>query len=431
MSPLADGGYDVADYRAIDPLFGTLAEAEALIAEALTLGHPDDHRHRPEPRVGPAPVVRGLRSPRGPGSPERARFWFRPGQGRRRRRDAERLALQLLGDTAWTRTTEPGRDARRVVPAPVRAGTSPTSTGTTPTCGAEHEDILRFWFDRGAARRAHRLRRAAGQGPGAARELPDPTRRPAGTRSPTATSCTSIYREWRAIADDYEPARASSSARSGCRTRDRFARYLRPDELHSAFNFDFLAAPWDADALRASIDGTLAAHAPVGATADLGALQPRRHPPGHALRPRGHLVRVRRQALGTPTDLGLGERRARAAALLTAALPGSLYVYQGDELGLPEVEDLPAERIQDPMHFRSGGVDPGRDGCRVPLPWSGDTPPFGFSPPVATDEPWLPQPAGWAALTVERQAARPGVDALALPRDDRPARASTSAATQP
>ena len=97
----------------------------------------------------------------------------------------------------------------------------------------------------------------------------------------------------------------------------------------------------------------------------------------------------------------VGHNRARAAALLVAALPGSLYIYQGDELGLPEVEDLPLELIEDPMHYRSGGIDPGRDGCRVPLPWSGDHAPFGFSPEGV--HPWLPQPEGWSALTVEAQ----------------------------
>jgi alpha-glucosidase len=106
---------------------------------------------------------------------------------------------------------------------------------------------------------------------------------------------------------------------------------------------------------------------------------------------------------GTPSDLELGTRRARAAALLTAALPGSLYIYQGDELGLPEVEDLPLGRLQDPMHYRSQGVDPGRDGCRVPLPWSGSKAPFGFSSKHSTGEPWLPQPAAFAQYTVEAE----------------------------
>ncbi|MES1170031.1 MAG: DUF3459 domain-containing protein, partial [Leifsonia sp.] len=106
---------------------------------------------------------------------------------------------------------------------------------------------------------------------------------------------------------------------------------------------------------------------------------------------------------GVPTDPALGTRRARAAALLTAALPGSLYIYQGDELGLPEVEDIPEGLRQDPMHFRSGGVDPGRDGCRVPPPWSGTRQPFGFSSEHSTAAPWLPQPASWAQYTVEAE----------------------------
>jgi len=109
---------------------------------------------------------------------------------------------------------------------------------------------------------------------------------------------------------------------------------------------------------------------------------------------------------GTPTDLALGTRRARAAALLSAALPGSLYIYQGDELGLPEVEDLPEGARQDPMHFRSEGVDPGRDGCRVPLPWAGGRPPYGFS--AGDAQPWLPQPHDWAQYTVEHEASDPG-----------------------
>jgi alpha-glucosidase len=108
-----------------------------------------------------------------------------------------------------------------------------------------------------------------------------------------------------------------------------------------------------------------------------------------------------------PADLELGTRRARAAALLTMALPGSVYVYQGEELGLWQVEDIPDERRQDPIWHRTGGADPGRDGSRVPLPWSGQEPPFGFSPPAAGKEPWLPQPKEWRELTVEAEAGQP------------------------
>ena len=108
---------------------------------------------------------------------------------------------------------------------------------------------------------------------------------------------------------------------------------------------------------------------------------------------------------GEVSDLALGTRRARAAAMLMLALPGGSYIYQGEELGLPNVDDLPDDVLQDPMFLRSGGELRGRDGCRVPLPWSGDAPPFGFSPDGV--EPWLPQPASWSELTVEAESADP------------------------
>jgi alpha-glucosidase len=108
-----------------------------------------------------------------------------------------------------------------------------------------------------------------------------------------------------------------------------------------------------------------------------------------------------------PVDLELGTRRARAAALLTMALPGSVYVYQGEELGLWEVEDIPDELRQDPIWHRTGGADPGRDGSRVPLPWAGLEPPFGFSPPGAARQPWLPQPKEWRDLTADIETGDP------------------------
>jgi alpha-glucosidase len=157
--------------------------------------------------------------------------------------------------------------------------------------------------------------------------------------------------------------------------------------------------------MRTSIERTLREHAPVGAPATwvLSNHDVTRPVTRYGREDSGFAFE--RKRFGTPTDLALGTRRARAAALLTAALPGCLYIYQGDELGLPEVE-LPREVLQDPMHYRSGGVDPGRDGCRVPLPWQGGTAPYGFGTAsgIAT---WLPQPADWASLTVEAEAADP------------------------
>jgi alpha-glucosidase len=186
----------------------------------------------------------------------------------------------------------------------------------------------------------------------------------------------------------------------------RFANYLRPDEMHTAFNFDFMARPWDARELRASIDMTLAAHRPVGAPATwvLSNHDVTRPVTRYGRAETGFAFESKR--VGTPTDLARGTRRARAAALLAMALPGSLYIYQGEELGLPEVEDIPADRRQDPMWHRSGGVDPGRDGCRVPLPWAGQRPPFAFSE-NGEGRPWLDQPDDWGPLTVEVESKDP------------------------
>ncbi|CAL9666693.1 Oligo-1,6-glucosidase 1 [Streptomyces sp. enrichment culture] len=210
-----------------------------------------------------------------------------------------------------------------------------------------------------------------------------------------------IYRSWRAVADEFGGVFVGEVWLPDA---ERFARYLRPDELHTAFNFNFLTCPWDADRLRRAIDDTLAEHAPVGAPATWVLCN---HDVTRTVTRYGRAdtaVDFATKAFGTPADLTLGTRRARAAALLTLALPGSVYVYQGEELGLPEA-DIPLDRIQDPMHFRSGGTDPGRDGCRVPLPWAAGEPHCGFG---AQTPPWLPQPDTWPDYAADRQAADPG-----------------------
>ena len=188
-----------------------------------------------------------------------------------------------------------------------------------------------------------------------------------------------IYRHWRSIADEYDEARVLVGE-IWLPDAERFARYLRPDELHIAFNFDFLACPWEAGPMRTSIDSTLAVHAPVGAPATwvLSNHDVTRPVTRYGRADTSFAFQSKRA--GTPTDLERGTRRGRAAALLAMALPGSMYIYQGEELGLPEVEDIPDERRQDPMWVRSGGRDPGRDGCRVPIPWTGDQAPVRVQP---------------------------------------------------
>ncbi|GAA1713825.1 glycoside hydrolase family 13 protein [Isoptericola hypogeus] len=399
-SPLADGGYDVADYRAIDPAFGTLAEAEALIAEARELGI------RTIVDVVPNHVSSEHRWFRealaaAPGSPERDRFWFADGKGPDGDEMPTRWVSSFQGEV-WTRTTNPdGTPGQWYLH--LFTPEQPDLNWDHPDVRREHEDVLRFWFDRGAA--GIRIDSAAlpVKDP-ALPEIPD-TWGPGEHPHLDRDGLHDVYRAWRAVADAYDEPRVLVGE-IWLPDPERFAQYLRPDEMHTAFNFDFMTRPWDAKELREAIRSTLEAHAPVGA------------PPTWVLsnhdvtRPVTRYGRqdssfeFARKRFGTPTDLDLGRRRARAAALLTGALPGSLYLYQGDELGLPEA-DVPPGAIQDPMHFRSGGVDPGRDGCRVPLPWARSGASFGFGPDDGAP-PWLPQPAGWGDLSVEAQDGDPG-----------------------
>jgi alpha-glucosidase len=402
VSPLADGGYDVADYRAIDPAFGTLADAEALIAEARELGlrtivdvvpnHVSDH-HPGFPAALAA----------APGAPERERFWFHPGRGDDGAAMPTEWTSSFAGPT-WTRTTNPdGLPGEWYLH--LFAAEQPDLNWNHPDVRREFEDVLAFWFDRGAA--GIRIDSAALLVKDPA--LPEVPAEPVPGEHPNTDrdELHEIYRSWRAVADRYRDPKALIGE-LWVPDLERFARYLRSDELHTAFNFDFLARPWGAAELRDSIDLTLRANAPIDAPATwlLSNHDVTRPVTRYGRAETSFAFRAKRR--GTPTDVVLGTRRARAAALLAAALPGSLYIYQGDELGLDEVEDLPDDRLQDPMYYRSEGVDPGRDGCRVPLPWSGTEPPFGFCADGAAADPWLPQPARWASLTVQAQASDEG-----------------------
>ncbi|MFC4944359.1 glycoside hydrolase family 13 protein [Pseudonocardia sp. GCM10023141] len=407
-SPMADAGYDVADYRDIDPVFGTLADAEELVRESHAHGirlivdivpnHTSDQHAWFQAALAAAP-----------GSPERARYIFWPGRG-------EGGALppndwqSNFGGPAWTRTTNADGTAGDWY-LHLFAPEQPDLDWNNPEVHTEFESILRFWLDRGVdgfrIDVAHGLVKQDG--------LPDTGVRPlADTGSPDTVDhpfwdrdgVHEIYQEWRRVTDAYDGDR-TFVAEAWVTGSDRLARYLRSDELHTAFNFSFLGADWDEATLRTSIDATLASHASVGA------------PPTWVLS-NHDVVRVvtrygraetglaaARTHFGEPVDLDLGTRRARAAALLMLALPGGAYVYQGEELGLWEVEDIPEDALQDPTWTSSGHTVRGRDGCRVPIPWSGDQSPFGFSPAGATAAPWLPQPASFKSVTAQREQADP------------------------
>jgi alpha-glucosidase len=401
-SPMSDAGYDIADYRSIDPVFGTLAEAQALIGEA--------HAHGMKIIIDIVPNHGSDQHPwftaalaAAPGSAERDRFWFRPGRGPGGDRPPNDWQ-SMFGGPAWTRTTGPGAQPGEWY-LHLFAPEQPDFNWASPDVRAEFEDVLRFWFDRGAD--GVRIDSAA-------LLTKDPGLRDLGPEEPAPGThpyidrddVHEIYRSWRAVAGEY--AGRVLIGEIWLPDATRFARYLSPDEMHTVFNFPYLCCAWDAARLREVIDSTLELHAPVGAPptwvlsnhdVDRQVSRYGRADTSFSLQHRDH---------SQPVDIELGTRRARAAALVTMALPGSVYVYQGEELGLWEVEDIPDDLRQDPIWHRTGGADPGRDGSRVPLPWSGLEPPFGFSPPGAAAEPWLPQPKEWRDLSVDIETGDPG-----------------------
>ncbi|MBC6460905.1 glycoside hydrolase family 13 protein [Actinomadura sp. HBU206391] len=377
-SPMADFGYDVADYRDVDPLFGSLTDFTALVDDA--------HRHGLKIIVDVVPnhtsdrhqwFEQAVRS--APGGPERERYVFRDGNGAGGELPPNDWE-SVFGGPAWTRVADGQWYLHLFAPE------QPDLNWDNPEVRAEFEGVLRFWLDLGVdgfrIDVAHGMVKAEG--------LPDVGHTDQVQMLGTAVlpyfdqdGVHEIHRSWRRLLDSYGGQRIGV-AEAWAPTAERLARYVRPDELHQAFNFHYLTAGWEAGALRTVIDESLRTAGSVGAptTWVLSNHDVKRH--------------VTRYGGG---ELGL--RRARAAALLTLALPGSAYVYQGEELGLPEVLDLPEEFLQDPQRARNAAD--GRDGCRVPLPWSGDEPPFGFG----TAGSWLPLPAEWRDLTVAVQSEEP------------------------
>lgn len=416
-SPMADAGYDVADYEDVDPLFGELADADALIAESHRLGLRviidlvPNHTSAAH-RWFQAAVAAG------PGAPERERYLFRDGRGEAGEQPPNNWA-SVFGGRAWTRlTTRDGHPEQWYLH--LFDTTQPDLNWADEEVRRGFDDTLRFWLDKGVdgfrIDVAHSLVKAEG--------LPDVDRGPEllGAHSGPMwdqEGVHDVYRRWRAILDGYDGDR-SLVAEAWVADPARLARYLRPDEMHTAFNFQFLDCRWDAGDYRRVITETMAANEAVGAptTWVLSNHDVVRHSSRFGLSEPG----ASHEGLGPrdeQPDAEVGLRRARAATLMMLALPGSAYLYQGEELGLPEHTTLPDEVRQDPTWLRSGHTRVGRDGCRVPMPWAADEPGLGFSPTGAT---WLPQPDSYRELAADRQVERPGStwtlyrDALALRR---------------
>ncbi|MEU0603510.1 glycoside hydrolase family 13 protein [Streptomyces sp. NPDC006393] len=474
-SPQHDHGYDVADYCGVDPVFGDLAEFDLLVSAARRFGVKVLLDIVPNHCSSEHPWFREALAAE-PGSPARARFHFADGRGPDGSEPPNNWHA-MFGGPAWSRVGDGQWYLHMFTPE------QPDWNWRNPEIPAEFDRVLRFWLDRGVD--GFRIDVAAGlfKHP----ELPDSDDPEADARTRDSVNPLAwnqpevhdVWRHWRSLCEEYRERDGRERLLVGevsVPTAREHARYVRPDELHQAFFFDLLSAPWDADAFRKVVSeamediagtgstvtwvlnnhdqvrtvtrygepvpegsgrGTAPEVAPAGRrlarspTASRACEVPplaapsespstastrasARHAESTLPHPRTELRTAR--AGGTPTPppgppfgpttplpaQPLGAARARAAALLMLALPGAAYIYQGEELGLPEVVDLPDDVLTDPIFRRTGSRARVRDGCRVPLPWSGQASPFGFTSGAEGVRPWLPQPEYFAEYATER-----------------------------
>ncbi len=428
VSPMRDAGYDVTDYRDVDPCFGTLDDADRLIDTAHGLGLKVLVDLVPNHTSTEHPWFRAALAA-GPGSPERDRYIFRDGTGPGGEEPPNNWP-SVFGGPGWTRVTEPDGTAGQWF-LHIFDGSQPDLNWHHPEVREEFHDILRFWCDRGVdgfrVDVAHGLVKRDGlpdwhgavglydeideEGPlGVGRDVEDLWSADGDVLPHGATGeapmwdqdgVHEIYRGWRKVLDSYGEPDRILCAEAWVKPVQRVARYVRGDEMHQAFNFEFLDAHWDARQLRTVIEASLRSNDAVGAptTWVLSNHDVVRHASRLGLdqsRPRPNGIR----ADDPQPDAVVGLRRARAATALMLALPGGGYLYQGEELGLPEHTTMPDEYRQDPTFHRTHGQVTGRDGCRVPMPWEKGAGNLGFGP---GRPPWLPQPGAYADLAVDQQ----------------------------
>lgn len=406
-SPQRDHGYDVSDYCDVDPLFGSLDDADELMRTAHDLGLRvivdlvPNHTSSDHPWFQAAVAA-------GPGSPERARYLFREGTGPDGSEPPNNW-LSIFGGAAWTRLDDGWWYLH------LFDSTQPDLDWRNPEVGDMFEDVLRFWLDRGVdgfrvdvAHGMYKEESLRDQVRPEAEEEPEPhtISRPEEQAAPAARAeeaessmvervladepmwdqpeVHDVYRRWRKVLESYDGERMAV-AEAWTQTAESMAMFVRPDELNQTFNFAWLGADWSADDFAEVI------------TSSLEALEKTEAAPTWVMSNHDVIRHATRYGGGA-----VGVARGRAATLVMLALPGSAYVYQGEELGLEQV-DVPPEARTDPSWFRTG--KPGRDGCRVPMPWSGARPPYDFGP--GSGQPWIPQPDDWEPLTVAAQLAQP------------------------
>ena len=416
-SPQRDHGYDVADYFDIEPTYGTLDDFDRLVADAsersirILLDVVPNHCSSEH-----AWFQAALKA--APGSPERDRYWFRDGKGPGGNEPPNNWRA-IFGGLAWTRITEsngtPGQWYLHTF-----SPWQPDFNWYNADVIDYFDRMLVFWFDRGVEGFRVDAVPVLGKHP----DLPDMPPAPPGLTDAQAWGFNiyghfyetghDAWKHWRTVIDDYErthPGRHLVTISESYGKPELVLEFLKGDEFHQSFAFDLMLITWLAAPMRKAIADSIEMLAAVGGTP---AWTLNNHDTQRVVTRLGRLNANDPAAftghnlmyVDAPIDLELGRRRARAAITLTAALPGALYLFQGEELGLEEYLDMPDEAREDPLYIRTNGQEIGRDGCRVPLPWTADAATsFGFSPVKV--EPWLPQPQNWGELSVETQVGDP------------------------
>lgn len=423
-SPQKDAGYDVADYCSVDPIFGTLEDFDALVAEASRLNIRVIVDLVPNHCSDQHPLFQAALNS-APGSPARDMFVFRDGTGENGQYPPNNWQSHF-GGPAWTRVTEPdGTPGQWYLH--LFDSSQPDFNWDSPAVHAEFEKILRFWLDRGVGGFrvdvAHALIKKSGLPDWGGRADGSSSEGYPGSEAPMfgQPGIHEIFRSWRRILDSYDGDRVLC-AEATIDPLERLADWVRPDEMHQTFNFAYLHHPWNAPALREVIESSLRAFDRVGAptTWVLSNHDVVRHTSRFGLTGAGPRSGDGLGPRDEQPNLELGLARARAATLLMLALPGGVYLYQGEELGLPDHTLLPDEFRHDPTFHRTLGERVGRDGNRVPLPWKANQPSYGFS---ETGKTWLPQPPIWGKHSRDIEQRNPDStlhlyrDALALRRE--------------
>ena len=418
LSPQKDAGYDITDYKQIDPLFGNLDDFDKLLAAATAKGIRIIVDMVPNHSSDQNPLFQAALKA-GPGSPERDMYIFRDGKGFLKRK-APNNWPSVFGGSTWTRIREAnGKKGQYYLH--IFDSSQPDFNWENPKVQEYFNDILRFWLDRGVAGFrvdvAHGLIKRAGLPDtvefstemGGAKADDELTLEELERKNPYwgQPQVHDINRKFRKVIDEYDDRIMAGEA--WIMPLTRMAKWVRSDEYHQAFNFDYMFAAWSKEGQKRSITDSLKAFGEVGAPSTwvLSNHDVIRHATRFAyndgeLPPQGDGI----SASFPQPDEARGLRRARAATTFMLGLPGGAYLYQGEELGLPEHTTLDGKYRQDPTWFRTKGKRVGRDGCRVPLPWeAGVGEANGFN---TTGKSWLPQPENYKHLSRDKQRGVPG-----------------------